>query len=1313
MFSILYVDDERDLLELAKLFLEQSPEFHIEIALSAREALASPHILSCDAIISDYQMPEMDGIAFLKTVRERFGNIPFILFTGRGREEVVIEAINNGVDFYLQKGGDVRSQFAELAHKIRQVVARRQAERSLIESEKRLADIINFLPDATLAINREGVIIAWNRAIEEMTGISAEMMLGKGNYEYALPFYGERRPILIDLIFEPDEVIKQKYSHIVRKKDVLLADTTLPRLQGREVALFGKASPLYNSKGEIVGAIEAIRDISERQKSDDELRLAYEHITASEEELRGQLDMLAESEQRAKENETKYRDLFDNSVTGIFRTTIEGKFLAINTTFARIAGYGTPQEMMEAIQDIRSQLYVNPDDRDLFMNTLKREGKVRDFQARFFNRQGHTLWININAIAVRGADGNVQYYEGTIEDITDQKKVKEALLREKTFTDAVIDSVPGLLYLYDPEGRLVRWNKAHESLTGYSAEELARMHFLDWYKGDEEAIRAISGGVERAFRDGQATAEACLQTKNGKKIPFFFTAQRLEVGGKTYFTGVGIDITDRKKAEDELRAAYEQISASEEKLREQLDVLAENEKKTRESEEKFRVVFERSHDALMLSEGIRLIDCNSRAFELFGYRSLEEMAALHPADASPNVQPDGQDSWSAAQAHLKAVSEKGEERFEWVHQRKDGSTFPAEVFLSSFELGGKTFIQTSIRDITDRKLAEDALRESEEKYRLLADTSPEMIYFIDTNGYVRYVNQAASRQFHAAPDDLIGKQLSSIFPPTIAQRHLEAIRKVTVERQMLHREIHEEFPTGSVDIDVRLVPVINNKNQIIGVLGLSNDITDRKRAEDAHRESEAKYRRITDNARDMVYRMAIPSGQYEYVSTASVAMIGYTPEELYADPGIVRNSIHPDWKEYFTQQWSEMLVGRVPPEYEYQIIDRSGIMHWFNQRNVLVRDENGKPVALEGIVTDITDRKQVEAALRESEQHYRSVIENIQDAVVQSDREGRLVMASPSAARLIGYESPDEILGMPMTSFYKNPDDRQAMLNEMTRTGKLVDYIFEIRRRDGSTLWGSLNAHFLYDKNGQIKGTEGAIHDITERRLMEQAIREANHKLNLLNSITRHDVANQLTILQGFAQIAAMKKGDPVITDYLTKILAAADTIARQIEFTRTYQELGVRAPLWVLIEGVIGHIGSRVPVRFSRTCGGIEIYADPMLERVFFNLVDNAIRHGGRVTEITVRCEREPDSLLVIVEDNGNGIPVAEKEKIFRRGYGKNSGLGLFLVQEILAITGITIRETGIPGTGARFEMLVPKGSYRFVKPRSPDTRSDPAMQG
>jgi signal transduction histidine kinase len=192
-----------------------------------------------------------------------------------------------------------------------------------------------------------------------------------------------------------------------------------------------------------------------------------------------------------------------------------------------------------------------------------------------------------------------------------------------------------------------------------------------------------------------------------------------------------------------------------------------------------------------------------------------------------------------------------------------------------------------------------------------------------------------------------------------------------------------------------------------------------------------------------------------------------------------------------------------------------------------------------------------------------------------------------------------------------------------------------------------------------------------------------------------------LTILEGFSKIAAAKERDPAIAGYLSKIDASAVTIRRQIEFTKTYQNLGVHTPDWFLIRETVAKV-ARQEIVCSGTCDDTEVFADPMLEKVFFNLFENALRHGGHVTEINVRCERTPDNLLIIVEDNGTGIPANEKEKIFEKGFGKNTGLGLFLAREILAITGITIQETGTPGKGAKFEILVPKGQFRSVQQKN-----------
>jgi signal transduction histidine kinase len=160
------------------------------------------------------------------------------------------------------------------------------------------------------------------------------------------------------------------------------------------------------------------------------------------------------------------------------------------------------------------------------------------------------------------------------------------------------------------------------------------------------------------------------------------------------------------------------------------------------------------------------------------------------------------------------------------------------------------------------------------------------------------------------------------------------------------------------------------------------------------------------------------------------------------------------------------------------------------------------------------------------------------------------------------------------------------------------------------------------------------------------------------------------------------------------------DVIRLQLEFTRDYQDLGVKEPEWQDVKTIFSHSAESFAdknIVFRCECTNTEIFADPLIERAFYNLIDNSIRHGGRVSEIRLLAEASEPDLLLVYEDNGVGVIPAEKEKIFVKGFGKHTGLGMFLIKEILSITGITIRENGVPGQGVRFEIRVPHGKFRF----------------
>jgi two-component system, cell cycle sensor histidine kinase and response regulator CckA len=277
----------------------------------------------------------------------------------------------------------------------------KRSDEALRESRQQLSDIIDFLPDATFVIDGEGKVIAWNRAIEEMTGVKAVDMLGKGDYEYALPFYGARRPIIIDLVLKPDEQMERRYVSLERRGSVLTGETYIPALRGGKAYLRGTASALHDSRGRVVGAIQSIHDITGR-------RQAEEALTEAEE---------------------KYRGIFQNAIMGIYQTTPEGRFISANPALADILGYDSPEELMKTVIDLSRQVYVDPARRAELLRLVEERGTVREFEVQFYRKDGSIVWISLSLRTVRHNGGDLLYYEGTAQDITTRKLLEARLIQ--------------------------------------------------------------------------------------------------------------------------------------------------------------------------------------------------------------------------------------------------------------------------------------------------------------------------------------------------------------------------------------------------------------------------------------------------------------------------------------------------------------------------------------------------------------------------------------------------------------------------------------------------------------------------------------------------------------------------------------------------------------------------------------------------------------------------------------------------------------------------------------------------------------------
>jgi len=346
--------------------------------------------------------------------------------------------------------------------------------------------------------------------------------------------------------------------------------------------------------------------------------------------------------------------------------------------------------------------------------------------------------------------------------------------------------------------------------------------------------------------------------------------------------------------------------------------------------------------------------------------------------------------------------------------------------------------------------------------------------------------------------------------------------------------------------------------------------------------------------------------------------------------------------------------------------------------------------------TELRLRIDAEENLRQSEMQYRSFVESVEDSIYTVDRDCRYLLIN---ARHLGRRglSPTTYAGKRYADFHSAQEARvfSDQVKKVLDTRSPVQDEYE---QNGKFFLRKLNP-VIDPVINEVIAVTVISSDITDRKLSEKSVETINRKLNLMTDITRHDLRNQLLVLSSYLALAEEQSAEDTTKRYLLKSEQAVDAIHAQINFARDYQKIGVDRPVWQNVTATIRK--AKMPLKISRLTIdiplNIEIFADPLLEKVFYNILENAIRHTGPEPEIRFSVIDEPGRLLIICEDNGPGVPEMNKEKIFERGFGKNTGLGLFLIREILSITEISIHEEGTSGVGSRFVIGVPSGLSRY----------------
>ncbi len=585
-------------------------------------------------------------------------------------------------------------------------------------------------------------------------------------------------------------------------------------------------------------------------------------------------------------------------------------------------------------------------------------------------------------------------------------------------------------------------NEAYCRMSGYTREELLKLsiHDID----ADETSDDTAARFTRILETGRETFETRHRRKDG-------TVFTVEVSASYYPEKLPRlicfcrDVTERQQAEEKLHFLV-------------------------------RMLDEAPDSITVHNTDGRFLYANRKTFALHGYDENEFMAInLHDLDMP--------ESEAMIMERFRQIEENGEATFEVAHYRRDGSSLPLSVHTKSIEWQGKPAVLSIATDITERKKAEKALSRSEERFRLFADLAPVWIVISDKNEKTLYVSPAFVHMFGYTIDYM--PSVNEWWP--LAYPEKEMRDKIRREWHSLMSAVREsnaavnpvEYPVTCKDGSLRYIEFRISASAELNII-IFSDITERKKAENALRESEEKYRTLVDNAEEGI--LVAQDGMLKFVNRYLVGMLeGYTEQDLTSLP--FSTFIHPGDRGMVVGYHTRRLEGEpVIPRYIFRAVTRDGVTKWIENSAVLI-EWNGKPASLNFLV-DITERKKTEDALRESEQRFRSFIENVNDIVYTLSPDGIFTYISPNWLDFVG-KPADEAIG---TSFerYVHPDDVRlcrAFLGKVLTTGEKQSTVeYRVKHADGSWRWHVSNGAPLRDADGSVTSYIGIARDVTDRK---------------------------------------------------------------------------------------------------------------------------------------------------------------------------------------------------------------------------------------
>lgn len=972
-----------------------------------------------------------------------------------------------------------------------------------------------------------------------------------------------------------------------------------------------------------------------------------------------------------KESEERFKNIFDFAPVGIYQSTPEGKFVAANHHMVRMLGYDTLQQVLEL--DMARDVYADSADRSMLIKRFFGIAEVRDVEVRWRKRNGEQFWAAISTHSVVDDQGNVKYFEGFVRNIDKRKKFQEELLRNEKHFRSMIENSSDVIALINKEGKITYVSPSNEAILGYDAKENIGKSFLDNVVAEDR--QRVGDAFARITKKANEIVQLDVRVrhKNGSQ-------RTLEVIGHNLIHDPAVegivvnfrDVTERKEAEDRLK----------------------------ESESKYRELIEQASDGIFIAnEDGKLLFVNERGRRMIGY-SEKEIIGMPIAKTYADDQQD------MANAAIDALRADKSVQFERMMRRKDGTLFPVEVSVKPLTDG--TF-QGIVRDITERKGIDEAIRESEEKFRSLAEESPNMI-FINNHGKIAYVNRRCTEIMGYTKEEFYAEDFDFFTVVAPESRDIVArnYRAHLAGKEIQPYEYGLVSKAGKMIYGLHATRLIQFEGQR-AILGIITDVTEQRKAEETQR----KLMKALEQSNDVVFMTDI-DGCITYVNPSFKRVYGYSEKEVIGQtPRLLKSDLYP--RTYYEQFWKRLL-GAESLRGEMVNKTKDGRMIHIEASVSPVQDANGKLIGFMAVQSDISERKETEEKIREQA----ALLDNATDGIMVIDSEGVIRYWNKGAERMFGWKA-DEVRDRTFQSVLRRDTKEISKALSEIEARKRWEGEFTGMTKEEKEITIQSRWTLLSGENGTSRSILVVNTDISEKKTLQRQFFRSQRldSLGTLAGGIAHDLNNVLSpILLSFEVLGKRledEQAKKLLKTARDSALRGKHIVSQVLTFARGIEGERGTIQLRHLLDEIVNIAKETFPKSidletvFPKDLWTVSADATQM-HQVFMNLVVNArdaMAHGGQLTlsaknvkldEYFCRTQikAHPGLYVVIsITDTGTGIPSTIMERIFdpfftTKEVGKGTGLGLSTVHAIVNSHDGFVDVTSTVGKGTTFNVYL-----------------------